>query len=276
MAGGGLMVAFASTADAVRCAIAMQQAAAQQGGERLRVRVGLNVGEVLQQKTGSGYFGTPVVLARRLCDRAEAGQILCGATVSGLLAGRAAFSFRDLAALELKGIAEKVGVCEVVYEAEPARGLLGRAPFVGRHEEMARLRARLEQARAGSGALVMVVGEPGIGKTRTLEEFTAHAREQGARVLWGRCYEGEGAPPFGPFAEAVTEYAKVLPPEELEKDLGPYGPPLSMLAPVLRTRSAGSSNPGAAPARRGALAAPRCADAVPVRGLPPRPDRPCA
>ncbi|HTF32108.1 MAG TPA: AAA family ATPase [Myxococcota bacterium] len=234
--GDGLMVAFASTADAVRCSIAMQQAAAQQPGEPLSIRVGLNVGEVLQQKTGSGYFGTPVVLARRLCDRAEAGQILCSATVSGLLAGRAAFSFRDMGALELKGIAEKVGVCEVLYEAEPAAGFLGQTPFVGRHEEMARLRARLEQTRAGRGALAMLVGEPGIGKTRTLEEFTAHAREHGARVLWGRCYEGEGAPPFGPFAEAVTEYAKALPPEELEKDLGPYGPPLSVLAPVLRSR----------------------------------------
>jgi class 3 adenylate cyclase len=60
------MVAFASTADAVRCAIVMAQAAAQQPGERLSIRVGLNVGEVLQQKTGSGYFGTPVVVARRL------------------------------------------------------------------------------------------------------------------------------------------------------------------------------------------------------------------
>jgi len=150
------------------------------------------------------------VTARRLCDRAVAGQILCSQAVSHLLAGRAAFVFRELAALELKGISEKVAVCEVVYEADPAAGFLVQTPFVGRRSEMARLEARLEQARAGSGALVMVVGEPGIGKTRTLEEFSAHAREHGARVVRGRCYEGEGAPPFGPFAEAVTEYAKAL------------------------------------------------------------------
>ena len=87
--GDGLMVAFASTADAVRCTIAMQQAAAQHPAERLAIRVGLNVGEVLQQKTGSGYFGTPVVVARRLCDQAAAGQILCSQAVSLLLAGRA-------------------------------------------------------------------------------------------------------------------------------------------------------------------------------------------
>src|SRR5215472_5325490 len=92
--GDGLMVAFASTAEAVRCAIVMAQAAAQQQGERLAIRVGLNVGEVLQQKTGSGYFGTPVVVARRLCDRAAAGQILCSQAVSLLLFGRTATTYR--------------------------------------------------------------------------------------------------------------------------------------------------------------------------------------
>ena len=94
-----------------------------QPGERLAIRVGLNVGEVLQQKTGSGYFGTPVVVARRLCDQAAAGQILATTTVAGLLAGRAAFTFRELGAFELKGIAEKVGVYEVEYEAERATAL---------------------------------------------------------------------------------------------------------------------------------------------------------
>jgi len=215
----------------------MQQAGQRTiGGHRLAIRVGLNSGEALHQDIGSGYFGTPVVLAKRLCDAASAGQILCSTTVSGLLAGRQAFHFRELGALDLKGITEKVGVCEVLYASEPWAGFLVQTPFVGRHEEMARLRGGLERARAGRGAFVMLVGEPGIGKTRTLEEFAAHARVQGARVLWGRCYEGEGAPPFGPFAETVSEYAKAHPPEELEKDLGPYGPPLSVLAPVLRSR----------------------------------------
>jgi len=132
--GDGLMVAFALTADAVRCAIAMQQAAAQQPGEGLSIRVGLNVGEVLRQETGSGYFGTPVVLARRLCDRAAAGQILATTTVAGRLTGRAAFAFRELGAVELKGIGEKVGVCEVVYQAERTAAVFARTPFAGRQE----------------------------------------------------------------------------------------------------------------------------------------------
>ena len=234
--GDGLMVAFASTADAVRCAIAMAQAAAQQPGERLAIRVGLNVGEVLQQKTGSGYFGTPVVVARRLCDRAAEGQILCTQAVSLLLAGRAAFTFRDLGALELKGIGENVGVCEVVYETERTATLLARTPFAGRWDELQRLVRRLDVARAGSGSLVFVVGESGIGKTRILEEFAAHARSQGARVLWSRCFEGELSRPFGPFAEALAHYAKESNAELLREEVGAFGGIVAKIVPELRER----------------------------------------
>jgi len=234
--GDGLMVAFTSTADAVRCGIAMEQTAAQQPGERLAIRVGLNVGEVLQQKTGSGYFGTPVVVARRLCDRAAAGQILCSQAVSHLLAGRAAFAFRDLGALELKGLTEKIGVCEVVYEAERAAALLARTPFAGRREELERLERRLEGARSGRGSLAFVIGEPGIGKTRLLEEFAAQARSQGAQVLWGRCFEGELSQPFGPFADALAGYARECEPEVLRQEVGSFGAIVAKIAPELREK----------------------------------------
>jgi class 3 adenylate cyclase/tetratricopeptide (TPR) repeat protein len=234
--GDGLMVAFASTADAVRCAIAMQQAATLQPGERLSIRVGLNVGEVLQQKAGSGYFGTPVVVARRLCDRAAGGQIFATTTVAGLLAGRQAFSFRDIGTLELKGIADKVGVCEVVYEAERARALFARTPFAGRQSELERLTRQLEAARVGAGSLAFLSGEPGIGKTRVLEEFTARARSQGAKVLWGRCFEGELSRPFGPFAEAIATYANQCEPEVLREALGSFGGVVSKIAPEIRER----------------------------------------
>jgi len=207
--GDGLMVAYASSGDAVRCAVAMQQAAQQSvSGHELEIRVGLNVGETLMQQEGSGYFGTPVVIAKRLCDKAEAGQILCSSTVVGLLTGRQAFDFKELGPVELKGIAEPVSIAEVCYEAERPGPLLQRAPFVGRSSEIERLLAHLARAKNGQGGVLMVVGEPGIGKTRTLEEFAATAREQGANVLWGRCFEGEWTQPFAPFAEAVNNYAK--------------------------------------------------------------------
>ena len=95
--GDGLMAVFVSPADAVRCAIEMQQAARRRiAAERLAIRVGLNVGDALRDETD--YMGLAVVIARRLCDHAQGGQILCSALVTGLLAGRQAFTFRDCGA----------------------------------------------------------------------------------------------------------------------------------------------------------------------------------
>jgi predicted ATPase len=70
--------------------------------------------------------------------------------------------------------------------------------FVGREREMAELTAALEDTIAGRGRLVMLVGEPGIGKTRTAEELAVIARQRGAEVLWGHCPEERGAPPYWP------------------------------------------------------------------------------
>ena len=233
--GDGLMVAFPSAADAVRCAIAMQQGAQRPtAGERLSLRVGLHVGEALRKE--SDYFGTAVVIARRLCERAASGQILCSALVAGLLAGRQTFEFRERGPMELKGLAAPVAVCEVLYQREDPAAMLSHTPFVGRASQIERLKQKLGEVRAGRGTLVMIVGEPGIGKTRTLEEFSEIARNQHAVVLWGRCYEGEWAPPFGPFSEAMAEYARGTEPETIRSDLGYGGPPLARLVPALRER----------------------------------------
>ena len=83
--GDGLMVAFPSAVNAVSCAIGIQQAVhrhnARRGDDRLQVRVGLNVGEPIRDE--GDYFGTPVVVAKRLCDTAEGGQILASGLVRG-------------------------------------------------------------------------------------------------------------------------------------------------------------------------------------------------
>ena len=74
--GDGVLAAFSSTADAVRCAIIIQQTARRPiEGARFEIRIGVHVGEALRRE--DGYFGAPVVIARRLCERAAAGQILC-------------------------------------------------------------------------------------------------------------------------------------------------------------------------------------------------------
>ena len=60
--------------------------------------------------------------------------------------------------------------------------------FVGRERELGELRAALEETLTGQGRLVMLVGEPGIGKTRTAQELASYAATRGAQVLWGWCY----------------------------------------------------------------------------------------
>ena len=78
--GDGFMVVFSSAVDAVRCSVAMQQQAASSGVD---LRVGLHVGEPTRE--GNDYFGTPVVVARRLCDGAAGGQILTSDLVHALV-----------------------------------------------------------------------------------------------------------------------------------------------------------------------------------------------
>lgn len=73
--GDGVLAAFSSSADAVRCAIAIQQSARRPAaGAHFEIRIGIHLGEVLRRD--GGYFGTPIVTARRICDRGAAGQIL--------------------------------------------------------------------------------------------------------------------------------------------------------------------------------------------------------
>ena len=75
-----------------------------------------------------------------------------------------------------------------------------RTVFVGRRQELALLRAALATASAGHGRLVLVTGEPGIGKTRLTEEFVRLAGAEGVTTRWGRCWGGAGAPAFWPWS----------------------------------------------------------------------------
>src|SRR6266852_3313724 len=78
--------------------------------------------------------------------------------------------------------------------------------FVGREREMEVLLAGLEDAVAGRGRLVVIAGEPGIGKSRLADEFAAKAKARGVQVLWGRCWEAGGAPAYWPWVHSLRSY----------------------------------------------------------------------
>ncbi len=79
---------------------------------------------------------------------------------------------------------------------------LARGVFVGREAELQRLRAAFDEAQSSRGSVVMLVGEPGIGKTRTALELETYARMRGAQVTWGRAHARAGAPAYWPWIQA--------------------------------------------------------------------------
>src|SRR5262245_2221696 len=78
--------------------------------------------------------------------------------------------------------------------------------FIGRQAELDTLRAALERAAAGEPGIVLLAGEPGIGKTRTAQEIFDHATQRATLALWGRCPEEPGAPPSWPWLQVLRRY----------------------------------------------------------------------
>jgi hypothetical protein len=91
--------------------------------------------------------------------------------------------------------------------AEPTGG------FVGRERELRELTSGVDDAIAGRGQLYLLAGEPGIGKTRLADEIARRAAGWGARVLWGRCWEGGGAPPYWLWTQVLRACAAEWPDE---------------------------------------------------------------
>src|SRR2546426_6344904 len=107
--------------------------------------------------------------------------------------------------------------------------------FVGRQYELVELRAGLEDGVAGRGRSFLVVGEAGIGKTRLVEELAREAAERGHLVLWGRCWEGEGAPPYWPWIQVIRAYLRITRSQNLPYVAGGAGAGfLAHLVPELR------------------------------------------
>jgi DNA-binding winged helix-turn-helix (wHTH) protein len=107
-------------------------------------------------------------------------------------------------------------------------------PFVGRERVMEALRGSLDEALAGRGRLVILSGEAGIGKTRTSEELAAEARSRGARVLEGRCHEGEGAPVYWPWVQILRAAAGDGDHNRLHAQLGAAASDVAHLVSELR------------------------------------------
>jgi class 3 adenylate cyclase/tetratricopeptide (TPR) repeat protein len=222
--GDGVMAAFTSPVRALESAVAIQRSIADHNrrlpDQELQVRIGLQAGEPASEE--EDFFGTPVVVAKRLCDRARGGQILTTGVLAGLAGTRGAFRFRPAGKLRLKGLAEPVETVAVEWEADAARppppARRARPPrgpqLVGRERQLAALEAELDRVADGEFRCVLVLGEAGVGKTRLAGELGARHQEDSV-FLSARAYPLGGTASFGLWGEALERHLRGLPEEEL-------------------------------------------------------------
>src|SRR5262249_47253445 len=139
--------------------------------EQLRIRVGLHVGEPIRRE--DDYFGTAVVVAKRLCDSARGGQILVSELTRELVGARGEVVFSPVGELALKGLSHPVAACELVWRSIGGRRVplqdelvQDQGMLVERDHALETLARTWRQVQSEGARIAVVVGEPGIGKTR--------------------------------------------------------------------------------------------------------------
>ena len=188
--GDGLMALFGypraqenDAERAVRAALAIQRALSElnarnaaNGAPELSARVGIESGPAVVEASGE-VFGDAPNVAARVQAAADPGSILVTGSVQRQVAGL--FVAEELGARELRGVSSPVQLFRIIRASGGGRrgGARTLTPFVGRDEELSVLTGRWERARTGQGQLVPIVGEPGIGKSRLVEEFRARLGE---------------------------------------------------------------------------------------------------
>ena len=172
----------------------------ERDGLDLRLRVGLNSGEVIAGEMGSGPFGYAAVgeqvgMAQRMESVAPPGGVMLSASTARLVEGAASLGECEL--VRIKGAEAPVPARRLLGLADGHRAA-GRAEsnLVGRHWEMAAVEGLLGRAIDGHGAVVGVVGSPGIGKSRLVREVTAMAAARGVEVFTAFCESHANQVPF--------------------------------------------------------------------------------
>ena len=119
----------------------------------------------------------------------------------------------------------------------PLKQTRDRAPFVGREKEMQALLSALESAKNGAGGIVILTGEPGMGKTRCAEELARHAGESdGVSVVYGHCLESLSTPPYWPWYECLNECIRTWTDDDVGEKLGRHASVVAELLPDLREK----------------------------------------
>lgn len=206
--GDGLMVAFASARKAILCAAAVQRAIASQAhrrrGANARVRIGINSGEVVEVE--NDLQGAAVNAAARIMAKAEGGQILVSSVVRELAGAVPEVTYVNRGRHRLKGFPESWQLFEVRLTESVFSEPLPESPYplFGRDAEMTELIAWIDRASRGEATPALIEGEPGIGKTRLMEEVMTRAADEGFAVFRGACDDFAQTRAFGPLIDALA------------------------------------------------------------------------
>ena len=187
-------------------------------GVPIRIRVGLNSGEVVVRAIGSDLHmdytavGQTTHLAARMEQLADPGSTLLTPETLALAEGY--IGIRSIGPTLVKGLAEPIEVYEMLgastvrsrFAAAAARGL---TKFVGRAGELEQLSQALDRAKAGRGQVIAVVGEPGVGKSRLYYEFTHSHRVQDCRVIESVSVSYGKATAYLPVIELLRSYFRI-------------------------------------------------------------------
>ncbi len=173
---------------------------AERDGIELRLRVGLNSGEVIAGGIGSRQFGYAAVgeqvgMAQRMESVAPPGGIMLSMSTAGLVESMAVLG--DVELVRIKGASEPVPARRLLGMAERHRAVRrAESILIGRHGELATVAAMVDRAIHGYGSVASVVGAPGIGKSRMAREAAAAAAGRGVKVVWAFCESHAGDIPF--------------------------------------------------------------------------------
>ncbi|MGH7277884.1 MAG: adenylate/guanylate cyclase domain-containing protein [Candidatus Rokuibacteriota bacterium] len=210
---------------ALNAALAIQRGLEEYGrllreerGIDFRMRIGINSGPVVVGRIGddlrSDYtaVGDTTNLAARMVALAEPGTI--AVTDSSYRLAQSYFTFASLGPVHVKGRQKAVhayrltglGHVRTRMQAEMGAGL---APFVGREREAATLTEALDRAAAGSGQVVMIRGEAGIGKSRLAHEFVRGLAGHPVLSFQAACAPFSRAFPYYPFVQIVRDYCEI-------------------------------------------------------------------
>ena len=212
--GDGIMAVFGAPValedHAIRACLAalgIQEETARLAGEvkdrdciDLRLRVGLNSGQVIAGEIGSGALGYTAIgdqvgMAQRMESVAPPGGVMLSASTARLVDGPAALG--ELELVQIKGADEPVAARRLLgMEAPHATVSPGESRLVGRRWEMAAIESLLDRAIDGDGAIVALVGPPGIGKSRMVREIAGTAASRDVEVFWAFCESHASDIPF--------------------------------------------------------------------------------